>query len=267
MHFAKLLPCFALLNTARASQDEFCPFISPLAHAGSKALILKRQSCPSNYNSCSSIGYNNACCPVNTNCALDAASHIACCPFNASCTGTAGSLIVSATSSTSPFVLGASTTTTASTAAFITPTSGVQGGGSTVPNAAFPFVYIPTSFANQALCSSYWTSCQSESASCFSSLAGAPQVTISGPGVTSLGTVGASSVCSALSATACYNLALTTCTQFPAGSGSTTTATATTNQFVQTTTARAGGLRATGCPERIYALGAGAVLGAAGVLM
>jgi hypothetical protein len=141
----------------------------------------------------------------------------------------------------------------------------VEGGGSTVPNAVFPFVYIPSSFADQALCSSYWTSCQSESASCFSSLAGATQVTIAGPGITSLGTAGASSICSELSATACYNLELTTCALFPAASGATMTAT--TNQLVQTTAVLGGGLRPTGCPEMMYALGAGAVVGAAGVLV
>jgi hypothetical protein len=40
-----------------------------------------------------------------------------------------------------------------------------------------------------------------------------------------------------------------------------------TNQFVQTTAVAGGGLRATGCPEMMYALGAGAVVGAAGVLV
>jgi hypothetical protein len=264
MRTATLPPLVTLLSTASAFLDGYSQFSSPFAQADSGPLILKRQNCPSNYNSCSAIGYSNACCPVNTNCALDAAGHIACCPFNAYCTGTAGGPAGSATLSTSVFVLGASSTTT-TTAAFITPTTGVQGGGSTVPNAVFPFVYIPTSFANQALCSSYWTSCQSESASCFSSLAGATQVTIAGPGITSLGTAGASSICSELSATACYNLELTTCALFPAASGAATATT--TNQFVQTTTAIGGGLRATGCPEMMYALGAGAVVGAAGVLV
>jgi hypothetical protein len=268
MRIATLPPLLALLSTARAYLDGSSPFISPFAHVDSRPFILKRQSCPSNYNSCSAVGFGNACCPVNTNCALDAAGHIACCPFNALCTGTVGASTGSVASTTSAFVLGASPTATTTTAAFITPTSGVQGGGSTVPNAAFPFVYIPTSFANQALCSSYWTSCQSESALCFSSLAGATQVTIAGPGVTPPGTAGASSICSELSATACYSLELTTCALFPAATGAAATATATTtNQFVQTTAARAGGSRATGCPEMIYALGAGVVVGAAGVLV
>jgi hypothetical protein len=93
-------------------------------------------------------------------------------------------------------------------------------------------------------------------------------VTIAGPGITSLGVAGASSICSELSATACYNLELPTCAQFSAASGATATATATTtNQFVQTTTVIGAGLRATGCSEMMYALGAGAVVGAAGVLV
>jgi hypothetical protein len=270
MRIATLLPLFALLSTARAYLDGYSPFINPLTNVDSRPLIVKRQSCPSSYNSCSTFGYSNACCPVNTNCALDAAGHIACCPFNAACTGTVGAATGSVASTSPGYVLGASTTTT-SAAAFITPASGIAGGGSTVPNAPFPFVYIPTSFANRALCSSYWTSCQIESASCFSSLAGAAGVTIYGPGITSPGPAGASSICSDLSAIACYNLdSATTCDQFPSAVGATTTAT-TTNPFVQTTVAGtvagAGGSRSTGCPEMLYALGIGAVVGAAGVLL
>ena len=267
MRIVTLPTVFALLSSATAELDGYSPFINPFTNTNSRPLIAKRQSCPANYNTCAGSGYSNACCPVNTNCALDQAGHIACCPFNAACTGTVGAAPGSATSTTSGFVLGGSTTTTTA-ATFIAPTTGVQGGGSTVPNAPFPFVYIPTSFANQALCSSYWTSCQIESTSCFSSLARATGVTISGPGVTSPGAAGASSICSELSATACYNLNLPTCAEFPAATGVTTTAaTTTTNPFVQTTVAGAGGSRATGRPEMMYALGVGAVVGAAGVLV
>ena len=270
MRIATLPPLLALLSTARAYLDGYSPFINPFANVDSRPLIVKRQSCPYGYNSCSAFGYRNACCPVNTNCALDDAGHIACCPFNAACTGTVGAATGSVISTSSGFVLGASTTTT-SAAAFITPSSGIAGGGSTVPNAPFPFVYIPSSFANRDLCSLYWTSCQIESASCFSSLAGVTGVTIAGPGVTSPGPTAASSICSELSASACYNLdSATTCDQFPPAAGITTTPT-TTNPFVQTTVAGtaagAAGSRATGCPEMLYALGVGAVVGAAGVLL
>jgi hypothetical protein len=270
MRIATLPPLFALLSTTRAYLDRYSPFINPFANVDSRPLIVKRQSCPYSYNSCSAFGYSNACCPVNTNCALDDAGHIACCPFNAACTGTVGAATGSVISTSSGFVLGGSTTTT-SAAAFITPSSGIAGGGSTVPNAPFPFVYIPSSYANRALCSSYWTSCQIESTSCFSFLAGATGVTIAGPGITSPGPSAASSVCSELSALACYNLdSATTCDKFPPAAGVTTTATAT-NPFVQTTVvgtvAGAAGSRATGCPEVLYALGVGAIVGAAGVLL
>lgn len=266
MRIATLPPLIALLSTARAYLDGYSPFINPFANVGSRPLIVKRQSCPYGYNSCSTFGYSNACCPVNTNCALDDAGHIACCPFNAACTGTVGAATGSVISTSSGFVLGASTITT-SAAAFITPSSGIAGGGSTVPNAPFPFVYIPTSFANRDLCSSYWTSCQIESTSCFLALASATGVTIAGPGITSPGPAAASSICSELSASACYNLdSATTCNQFPSAAGATITAT-TTNPFIQTTAAGAAGSRATGCPEMLYALGVGAVVGAAGVLL
>ena len=270
MRIATLPPLLALLSTARAYLDEYSPFINPFANVDSRPLIVKRQSCPYGYNSCSAFGYSDACCLVNTNCALDDAGHIACCPFNAACTGTVGAATGSVISTSSGYVLGAPTTTT-SAAAFITPSSGIAGGGSTVPNAPFPFVYMPTSFADRALCSSYWTSCQSESVSCFSSLA----VMIAGPGVTTPGPAAASSICSELSASACYGLdSATTCDGFPAAAGVTTTAT-TTNPFVQTTVAGtatgaatgAAGSRATGCREMLYALGVGAVVGAAGVLL
>jgi hypothetical protein len=267
MLIATLLPLLALPSTARAYVEGYSPFINPLTNVDSRPLIVKRQSCPSSYNSCSTFGYSNACCPVNTNCALDAAGHIACCPFNAACTGTVGAATGAATSTSPGFVLGGSTTTTTSAATFITPASGIAGGGSTIPNAPFPFVYIPTSFANRALCSSYWTSCQIESTSCYSSLAGVTGITIAGPGITSPGPTGASSICSDLSALACYGLdSATTCDRFPPAAGATTTAT-TTNPFIQTTAAGGGGSRATGCPEMLYALGVGAAVGAAGVLL
>src|ERR1700733_2536335 len=134
MRIATLLPLLALLSTARAYVEGYSPFINPLTNADSRPLIVKRQSCPSSYNSCSTFGYSNACCPVNSNCALDDAGHIACCPFNAACTGTVGAATGSVASTSPGFVLGGSaTTTTTSAATFITPASGIAGGGSTVP--------------------------------------------------------------------------------------------------------------------------------------
>lgn len=90
-------------------------------------------------------------------------------------------------------------------------------GTSTVPNALFPFCYIPTTFANRGVCSSYWSSCQVESTSCFESLRGANKITVSGSAATS-GSMAASSICSELSSSACYGLALPNCTEFLAQS-------------------------------------------------
>jgi len=268
MRIATLSPAVALLSIGAAELDGYSPFINPFTNVDPRPLVVKRQPCPDYYNSCSTFGYSGNCCAVNTNCALDEAGHIACCPINAVCTGTVGGGAGPITSSTSgPFILGSSTTTpTTSPATFTVPTTGVQGGGSTVPNAPFPFVYIPNSYANPDLCSSYWTSCQIESTRCFSSLAGATQVTIAGPGVTSPGAASASSICSDLSATACYNLELPTCAQFTAAAGVTPSAT-TSNPFIAATVAGAGGSRATGRLEMMYALGFGAAVGAAGVLV
>jgi hypothetical protein len=105
-------------------------------------------------------------------------------------------------------------------------------GGSTVPNAPFPFCYVPTSLANMAVCSSYWSSCQLESTSCFASLEGSTEFTVSGPGVTS-GCTAASCICSELSVSACYNLELSICALFPAPT--TTFTTVTSPGFVTTT--------------------------------
>lgn len=226
-------------------------------------MLHKRQNCPTSYNNCASLGSgaNVACCPTNQNCALDAAGHVACCPYNAVCTGTiAGTITASATTTTGAPTLGVTTTTDDYNTASPTVT-GDFGGGSTVPNDFFPFIYIPTSYANAGLCSSAWTSCQAESTSCFASVAGVNGVTVSGVagGTTISGNSGAvassaSSICSSLSTSACYNLQVTDCAQF--GNGG-----------IASTSANAGGPRPTPCPGMVYAMGAGAVMGAAGALM
>jgi len=207
------------------------------------------------------------------NCALDDAGHIACCPSNAVCTGTIDGTLtgtVTATSSTEGgFVLGGTTTSsTTDTSAIPSFTTGVSGGGSTVPNNYYPFIYIPTSYANSDLCTSAYSSCQTASSSCFASLAGANGVTVSGfgGGITVQGSSGtllssASSICSSLSAQGCYNLQETQCSVF--GSGSAATATSTTG-FVEVGN---DGPKQTACPGMLYAAGAGAVFGAMGALV
>jgi len=261
MRSIALILLLATLRTAEAgSDDDYSHFSNPLFGL-SDAVLVKRQSCASGYNSCSNLGAANACCPSNTNCALDEAGHVACCPFNAVCTGTiAGTILGTITSTSSNFVLGGTTSTISSI------TTGVAGGGSTVPNAYYPFIYIPTSYANAALCSSAWSSCQIESTSCFTSLAGVNGVTVTGLGVGitvqgSSGTIlsSASSICSSLSVSACYNLQETQCSVF--GGGATATVT---SGFVQPGKA---GPRQTPCPGMLYAAGAGAVVGAVGALI
>jgi len=287
MRTAVLSSILAFLAVANAIPDEYSAFATPLTNGGPRPFqrqfsvgngtsgngtaqdcLIKRASCPTNYNSCSSLGSSDTCCPSDTNCSLDQAGNVACCPFSASCTGTiAGTATASGsvTSSTSSnFILGGTTTTT--TPSVQTTPAGVAGGGSTVPNAAYPFVYIPTSYANSILCSSYYTSCQSESTSCLAALEG-NGVTVAGVTTqqgasTTLPSASAASICSTLSLSACYNLQLSQCSNF--GSGTAGTATTTASGLFQSAAARP---RITGCSKMMYAMGAGAVFGAAGVLV
>jgi len=246
----------ALLSISVGNSSGDSSFASPFANHE------KRQTCPSGYNSCAALGKSDICCPSNTNCALDQAKQIACCPINAVCTGTlAGTIAATGSTSSSPFILGVSSTATTPAAPLLTP-SGVAGGGSTVPNAPYPFVYIPTSYANAALCSSYWTYCQVQSTSCLAALGGQVNgVTISGPagGVTVAGAAttvaNPSSVCSVLSTSACYNLEVATCTLF--GNSANTTPLPNDQPVA----------RPTACPRIVYLMGAGAAVGAAGVLL
>jgi hypothetical protein len=258
MHMHTLCVLLAAVGTALAQQqqDEYSPFLDSVQYARGQPLLLhKRQNCPAGYNNCGSLGgdADAACCPTNSNCALDEAGHVACCPFNAVCTGTIDGTITGTAKPTTGFVFGSTTTTDS----FQTAT-GVQGGGSTVPNIYYPFIYIPTSYANAALCSSAWTTCQSQSTACLASVAGVNGVTVSGVagGITVTGSSGlvlssASSICSTLSTSACYNLQVQNCAQFGSNGVS----------------PNAGGPKATPCPGMVYAMGAGAVVGAAGVMM
>lgn len=253
MHHRSLSVLFACVSIVLAQSDEYSPFFDPVQYARSQPLILhKRQNCQAGYNNCASLGSgaDGACCPSDQNCAVDSAGHVACCPSNAVCTGTIdGPIIVSPTTTTSITPIPGATTTTTGT--FNPVTTGVSGGGSTVPNTYYPFTYIPTFFANAAICSSYWTSCQSASASCFASLAGTNGVTVSGiaGGITVTGTSAqvvatAASICSELSSTACRGLSTQQCAN-----------------------GNAGGPGPTPCPAMVYAMGAGAVVGAAGALI
>ncbi|KAI9814380.1 MAG: hypothetical protein M1827_003236 [Pycnora praestabilis] len=173
------------------------------------------------------------CCAPNTLCALDPLGQVACCPVGSFCTGTLaanpGTTTVAATSPTSgPAMLGTTTTTTEGfvVAATTTPAAGAAPG-STIANAPFPFVFLPTTYTNAAECSSYYSSCQTEYSSCAASLGGHVNgVTVSGAGVgitvagaTATATVDASSVCSSLSAQACYGLQLSQCPSYGGSTG------------------------------------------------
>ena len=281
MHLSTLCSINLLAVPAIAHQQEYLPFLEPFTSNDYRPLLLlKRQSCLAGYTSCSSLGASQACCQPNTNCQLDQKGNVACCPINAACTGIiAGTGVVPGTTSTGGgIILGGSTTTTSnsltttstSTTANPLTTTPSIGGGSTVPNAYYPFVYIPTTYANAADCSSAWSSCQAESTSCFNSLGGAPinGVTISGGngGITVQGATAtlaqASSVCNALSSAACYGLQPQSCNRYG-------TAPATTNNgFVVGSANAASPPMATGGVGMIYAMGAaGAVFGAAGVFV
>lgn len=94
--------------------------------------------------------------------------------------------------------------------------------GSTMPG-AYPFVYVPTTFPNAGVCSSYYSLCQSEYTGCLSSLGGGYAVTVAaeGGGVTRAGggAAGAVSTCSSLSMNACHGLNLGYCDTYATGTG------------------------------------------------
>lgn len=186
--------------------------------------LLKRQSCPSSYTTCTALGAANQCCPPNTSCARDQNGNVACCPNGRTCTGVISGPAPTAsqrtTSGTSGFVLG-QTTATPTTNAPVTAPATLAPGYSTVPNQFYPFIAIPNTYSNQQACLQAYSSCQSASTACFNSLAGQFGVTIGGiaSGLTQLGATGtavssASSVCSSLSQVGCFGIQSTVCAQF-----------------------------------------------------
>lgn len=222
---ALLSTIFTLLHTSHSIADsnpEPRQNLGTSRDRSSSPLIVKRQSCPSDHTSCSSLGDSAACCPNDTVCARDQNGQVACCPTGATCVGTLGSSLASASSSTTPFVLGGTTTTSAATFA---------QGYSTVPNQYYPFILIPTSYPNSQSCLDAYTACQSASTACFNSLNGQNGVTISGigtqgltqPGITATLASGASSICSSLSQQGCYGIQSTQCSQFGSAGATATT--------------------------------------------
>ena len=203
----------AIATATTSPTPTACPFTAPLFKGEPVPLVelFRRQNaCQAGYNPCTNLGAANACCNVNAICTVDPNNHVACCPTGASCTGTLG-----AVGSTSSGVLvgGAGATTTTGNSLF--PATTANFVQSTVANQYFPFLYIPTTFANAGVCSSYYTSCQSEYSSCITSLGGAVGAITTAPAATNIqltarqlapATGSAASICSSLYSQGCYNL-------------------------------------------------------------
>jgi hypothetical protein len=255
-----------LLSTAAAQGkiDTFSPFVPPFLEDTfdldnttlPELELLKRASsgCPSNYNSCSYLNANGACCKNNAVCSMDNNGNVGCCPQGSVCTGVLGGTVsgggatfATAGTTTAGFIQTTTTTAGGAAATIGTATSsgllfvGATGGSNTqssgassrsyVPNPYYPaFPYIPTTYQNAAACSSAYTTCQTNVASCTSYLggaAGAHGVTVSAPNggvtvagpTTTYGSSFASAVCSTLSSMACYGLVVEACGNFGTGGG------------------------------------------------
>ncbi|PGG99380.1 hypothetical protein AJ80_09376 [Polytolypa hystricis UAMH7299] len=225
---SSLLLSFPLFLPATIAVDS-SPFYAPFLERSNPALdprdvaqLDKReQSCPDRFGSCALLGSEDACCQEDTICSRDDANNMACCPKGASCTGVLtrsgdGPTNTNADPTSSGFMFpqpGSST---------ITP--GPRITGSTVENAPFPFVYIPTTFPNPEQCVSYYSACESQYSACQSSLGGVNGVTVNGgngDGITVEGarpTGDAHSICFSLSQKACYGLQEAYCPHFTDGS-------------------------------------------------
>lgn len=173
--------------------------------------------CPSGYNPCSTLDNPKVCCRDGSRCARDEADNIACCPSGASCTG---SLLASTTDTSSfrfPQYGTAAATADDETA------HGALATGSTMPG-AYPFVYVPTTFADAKTCSAYYTRCETDYSSCTASLGNggnAQQWGVTGAaGVTVQGGAAAQetgSTCSKLQLEACHGLNLGYCDSYHDG--------------------------------------------------
>lgn len=212
-----LLPAFSLISTALSIDT--VPFHAPVAAEEQKRayevlqILNKRvaNNCPGGYNPCSNLDNPNVCCRSDAHCSRDAADNIACCPNGASCTGS----LVAATGTTSSFMFPQSATATVTSEP--TATNGISITGSTI-NGLYPFVYVPTSFADAATCSAYYSRCQSDYTQCTSSLGsnGRYGVTVAadnGAGVTVQGgeATPVVSACSSMRLEACHGLNLGYC--------------------------------------------------------
>lgn len=244
MRFIAAVLQSSLITSALSFPSDASPFSPPLCndvdapYGGNDALatsepttaqsaedpleLLKRQDCPTNYNSCSTLAAADAgsCCSVDSVCSLDNAGNVACCPIGSFCTGTIGT-----PSSPTAVVVSASIVTATTTAAPST------GAVSYVPNPYFSFPYIPSTFANSASCSAAYSTCASDYAQCTIDLQGgegrfavtivAPGggITVSAPASTNVGAASATAICSSLSNLACPGTAAT-CSVYAIGTAS-----------------------------------------------
>lgn len=191
----------------------FSPPTTPESGKGAYDVLLRLMKrdgdCPAGYNACTNMDKSDICCKQGSKCARDEADNIACCPTGASCTGslTGGSGGAGASSTSFRFPRTATATqTTAPNDATIT--------GSTMPG-GYPFIYVPTSFSNAGVCSSYYSRCENDYTKCLSELGGGYAVTVGGAGggVTREGgsKPSAVSTCSSLSQEACHGLNIGYC--------------------------------------------------------
>ena len=250
-----LLPTFVAGFIALASP--YSPFLPPLESStidGNPNLIKRQNYCASNQISCSNLGQPSTCCKQNSLCAIDQAGNVACCPNGAACTGSISVAVPTSTSSGSVPNAASSTTGPPTTPS----TNNAAQVTSTIQNPYFPFAYVPTTYSNVAGCSSFYSSCQSEFASCTNSVGGGVNgVTVAGAGggITVQGasaTAAASSICASLSSSACNGLQISVCS----GLGSSTAGGA----FVQPNAAP------THCAG-VYGMGIGVAIGIGGQLL
>ncbi|KAF2995805.1 hypothetical protein E8E13_000666 [Curvularia kusanoi] len=168
------------------------------------AELLKRDVCAKSYYQCSNAP--SVCCPRTAICSADRNNVVGCCPQGVACTGTVATPTASGT--TAPFV---TATTTGSSGPFIQASNTASAAASTVSNAFYPFPYIATTYTNAAACSSAYTRCQSDAASCTNALMGGAQgVTVVAPNgggatITAVPSLGAASASENKEKTPMYN--------------------------------------------------------------
>ena len=172
-------------------------------------------TCPANYNGCTNYNEPGVCCTNTAFCTVDSNAHLACCPSGKVCTGTVAVSTISGAVVTS--YSGLVTATGTGNFQFI----------STIQNAYFLFPVIPSTYANAAVCSTAYNTCQVEYSSCLVQLGATSGTVLNGVtisasngGTTVTGGAAATtvsdgaSICSSLSSQACQGLQSSVCAQY-----------------------------------------------------